>query len=221
MNLNKHQEFFNPSKKVNSEINIIGCGAIGSYVALQLVKLGCTNITLWDFDTVESHNITNQVYTNKDISLPKTVALEKHLLANNPEVKVNVKGIYDGTQPLKGYVFTCVDNIETRKEIYEMNQYNPMIKLLIDGRIGLEQGQVYTADWRSSEQIQNLIDLSDFKHDEVANKTSACGTTLSVSPTVLIVVCNMISSFINFINEKPIPKIIYIDAFSYKTKTIF
>lgn len=221
MNLNKHQEFFNPAKKVNKEIHIIGCGAIGSYVALQLVKLGCTDINLWDFDIVESHNITNQVYTSKDIPLPKTVALKQHLLDNNPEVQLKERGMYTGMQPLKGYAFICVDNIETRKEIYERNQYNPMLKLVIDGRIGLEQGQVYTAKWSDEEQVQNLIDLSDFKHDEVANKTSACGTTLSVSPTVQIVVSNMISSFINFINEQPIPKIIYIDAFAYKTRAIF
>lgn len=221
MNLNKHQEFFNPAKKIDKEIHIVGCGAIGSYVALQLVKLGCTNINLWDFDIVEPHNITNQVYTSKDIPLPKTVALKQHLLNNNPEVELRERGKYTGMQPLKGYVFICVDNIETRKEIYERNQYNPMLDLVIDGRIGLEQGQVYTAKWSDEEQVQNLIDLSDFKHDEVANKTSACGTTLSVSPTVQIVVSNMISSFINFINEQPIPKIIYIDAFAYKTRAIF
>ena len=105
MNLNKHQEFFNPAEKVNKEINIIGCGAIGSYVALQLVKLGCTDINLWDFDRVESHNITNQVYTNKDITFPKTAALRQHLLDNNPKINVKVKGRYTSTLPLKGYAY--------------------------------------------------------------------------------------------------------------------
>lgn len=221
MNLNKHQEFFNPVEKINKEIHIIGCGAIGSYVALQLAKLGCTDLNLWDFDTVEPHNITNQVYTKEDVAKTKLQALNQHLKNNNPDITIKLRGMYTCTVPLRGYVFCCVDNIETRKNIYMFNEYNPMIELLIDGRIGLEQGQVYTTKWQDHEQVENLIQLSDFKHDEVKNKTSACGTTLSVSPTVLITVSNMISCFINYVNKKQIPKIIYIDAFAYKTKPVF
>ena len=63
MNLNKHIEFFDPSKlkEKNIDINIIGVGAVGSYIALQLAKLGVEKIIIWDFDVVDEHNITNQV----------------------------------------------------------------------------------------------------------------------------------------------------------------
>lgn len=59
MNLNKHREYFDPEKirEAKVPIHIIGVGAIGSHIAIQLAKLGIEEITVWDFDTVDDHNI--------------------------------------------------------------------------------------------------------------------------------------------------------------------
>lgn len=56
MNLNKHREYFDPEKirEAKVPIHIIGVGAIGSHIAIQLAKLGIEEITVWDFDTVDS-----------------------------------------------------------------------------------------------------------------------------------------------------------------------
>lgn len=219
MDLTKHLDFFSPLD-ITEQIHIIGCGAIGSNVALQLAKLGCNKLFLWDFDTVDEHNITNQVYDETDLGQMKTEALKKHLINNNKDIKVYSFKKYTD-QLLQGYIFVCVDSIELRKHIYECNQYNEQIKLVIDGRIGLDTGQVYAVDWSKEEDIKNLIELSDFKSNEIDVPVSACGTTLSVSPTVLITISNMISVFINFKNEQKIPKIININAFKFKTNTIY
>lgn len=219
MDLTKHLEFFSPLD-INEQIHVIGCGAIGSNVALQLTKLGCKKLFLWDFDLVDEHNITNQIYDETDLGQMKTEALKKHLINNNKDIEVYTFKKYTN-QLLQGYIFVCVDSIELRKHIYETNQYNPQIKLVIDGRIGLDTGQVYAVDWSKEDDIQNLIELSDFKSNEINVPVSACGTTLSVSPTVLITISNMISVFINFKNKQKIPKIININAFNFKTNTIY
>lgn len=218
MDLNKHLSFFNPVKLKNSEIHIIGCGAIGSNVALQLAKLGVETLTLWDFDIVTEHNVTNQVYDFYDVNKKKTEALKEHLLKQNPRIKVNCRGKYTYS-PLKGLIIMCVDSVETRKKIAEANQYNIGIQLLIDGRIGLTEGQVYCVNWTDSQEIEKYIKLTDFKDDEVQTPVSPCGTTLSVSPSVLITVSYMISCLINFVNDKPNPPIIMLDAFNFKTIT--
>ena len=95
------------------------------------------------------------------------------------------------------------------------------IKLVIDGRIALSTGQIYAVDWAKQGDIDNLIDLTDFKDSDAPVQVSACGTTLSVSPTVLIVVSNMIANLINYVNNEKFPRITYIDAFKYKTKPVF
>ena len=48
MDLNKHIEFFNPEKlkDKNIDVNIIGVGAVGSYIALQLAKLGIEKLII-------------------------------------------------------------------------------------------------------------------------------------------------------------------------------
>ena len=69
MNLIKPQDYFSPTK-VGSRCHIIGCGSVGSTIAENLVRLGVTNITLYDFDTVAEHNIANQMFFSSDIGKP-------------------------------------------------------------------------------------------------------------------------------------------------------
>ena len=144
IDINKHLEFFNPTT-VTDDIHIIGVGAVGSYIALQIAKLGTSRLHIWDFDTVEEHNITNQVYTFKDIGRLKTEALKDHLQASNPEMEVITHGKYE-RQPLTGYIFMEVDSVELRHRIAEQNQFNRLIKYVIDGRIGLSSGQVFVVE---------------------------------------------------------------------------
>ena len=61
IDVSRHRELFNP-ENFNTPIHIIGVGATGSWLALGLAKLGLSNITVWDFDSIEEHNIANQAY---------------------------------------------------------------------------------------------------------------------------------------------------------------
>lgn len=85
MDLSKSFEFFDP-QKCGHRIHIIGCGAVGSTVAELLVRAGLTKISLYDSDIVEPHNIANQIYTEQDINIKKTYALQSNLLRINPEL---------------------------------------------------------------------------------------------------------------------------------------
>ena len=218
MNLNKHLSFFDPTKLRTEEINIIGCGAIGSNVALQLAKLGVEKVVLWDFDTVDEHNVTNQVYTTLDVGELKTDALEHHLQLQNPAIKDIKKGKYT-SQPLKGILILAVDSIELRHKIAKQQEYNIMIRLVIDGRIGLETSQAYCIDWTEYKNIENYLKLTDFKDNEVEIPVSPCGTTLSVSPSVQMAVSAMVSFLINYANGVKNPTIVDIHAFNFKMVT--
>ena len=200
LNTLRHQDYFNPIK-VKEEIHIIGVGAVGSHIAIALARLGITNVHIWDFDNVESHNIPNQIFNEEHLGKLKIDAVEQEMLKINPELSIQKHNKYESEQ-LKGYVFSCVDNIEVRKHIYETNEYNGLLKAVFDTRIGLDAGQVYSADWEKTDDINNLIAVSDFSHDEVEQPTSACGTRLTVLPTVQITATFAVSNFINFIKEK-------------------
>lgn len=219
MDLNKHLEFFNPTELIKEEIHILGCGALGSNVALQLAKLGLEKLIIWDYDTVEEHNITNQVYNIEDIGKLKTDALEKHLKLQNPNIEVIKKGKYTG-QILKGIIIFCIDSVETKHKIADKNRYNIAIKLIIDGAIGLSTGQVYTVNWKLERMVNDYINQIDFKDSEVTVPVSACGTTLSVSPSVLITASFMVSALINYAKGAEVPFVVLLDAFTYNIRKI-
>ena len=47
-------EYFN-ADDIEDSIHIVGCGAIGSHIAEQLVRIGCTNIHLYDSRTTQHY----------------------------------------------------------------------------------------------------------------------------------------------------------------------
>lgn len=218
MDLAKSYEFFQP-EMCTERINIIGCGAIGSTVAENLVRFGLTNIALYDFDYVEPHNIANQMFRQIDIGKTKVSALAEILYSINPELKETMKLVDKGYvgQKLSGYVFLCVDNIDLRRKIAQSCKDNPYIKAMFDFRMRLTDAQHYAANWNDRKMVEDFLGSMAFSHDEAKAETpvSACNITLSVCPTVRTIVAYGISNFVNFVKNGVIRKQILIDAFKF------
>ena len=68
--------------------HILGCGAIGSSAALQLVRMGAEEFLLYDFDIVSEENIGVSQYTVLDIKHHKVDALKRHMKLINPKAKI-------------------------------------------------------------------------------------------------------------------------------------
>lgn len=217
MDLAKSYEVFQPEAHTEP-IHIIGCGSIGATVAENLARLGLTKIILWDFDTVAPHNIANQIFTHDQIGMMKTEALCDILSDINPDfqqagIQVHNEG-WQG-EKLSGYVFMCVDSIETRRKIVEANKLNKRVVAVFDFRTGLTDAQHYAADWNNATHKENLILSMQFT-DEDAKKTtpvSACNTTLSVCPTIRIISAYGVANFMNFWNGKSLKTLVLMDAF--------
>lgn len=65
---------------MTTKILVAGCGSLGSHIALMLARYGTPiEFTLLDFDRIEEKNIGNQVYTRRQIGLPKVSALSNIL----------------------------------------------------------------------------------------------------------------------------------------------
>lgn len=214
MNLSKCAEYFTPS---SDRVHIVGCGSVGSTIAENLARCGVKNITLWDFDYVESHNISNQMFRECDIGQLKCEALKDILCDINPECKDTVKVEQKGWQGkvLSGYVFLCPDSIEVRRNFCESAMSNVNIKAVFDIRTMLEGAQHYAADWRDQKSKQDLLNTMQFSHEEAAESTpvSACGVTLGVSPTVRAICSVAVANFINFQRNKGLKKFVMFNVF--------
>ena len=64
---------------LETPVHLVGCGGIGSFVALALAKLGCPHLCLYDDDRVEEHNVPNQLFRLSDVGRPKVEALAEVL----------------------------------------------------------------------------------------------------------------------------------------------
>lgn len=214
MNLSKSYEYFNPTRI--DKVHIVGCGSVGSTVAELIARLGVQNFVLYDFDTVESHNIANQMFTNADIGKLKVDAVRDMLVGINPELSTTIELHPEGYtgQKLSGYVFLCVDNIDLRREICVKNKMNRLIKAMFDFRTRLTDGQHYAANWGDIGQVRDLIDTMDFSHEEAHEATpkTACGTELGVVTTVRMISAMGVQNFINFANGKEIRQHLFYDG---------
>lgn len=220
MNLLKSLEYFNPLD-VKSRCHIIGCGSVGSTVAELLVRLGLTKITLYDFDTVSSHNLANQMFVHADVNRLKVDALKDMLLAINPEAEDELQTVPEGWTEktrLSGYVFLCVDNIDLRRKIASRNKINQSILAMFDFRTRLEDAQHFAADWKDPKQVENFINTMDFTHEEAKKETpvTACNIEMGVAPTVRIICSLGVANFMNFIRGKELKKLILADAFAFE-----
>lgn len=126
-------------------VTIVGCGAIGSHTAETLAKLGIREMVLWDDDHVEPHNLPNQGFGIPDLGRPKVEIIE-HRLSENFAVSVKKRQRRFADQGLESdIVISAVDSMAARKDIWAAAQIGP-VSLYIDGRMGAEFGQVFTAN---------------------------------------------------------------------------
>lgn len=217
MNISKHMDFFNPITDFNEQIHIIGCGAIGSTLCEMLTRMGFPKLHIYDFDVVSAHNLANQTFVHEDIGSLKIRCTQILCHAINPDITIikHENGYTD--QPLKGYVFLCVDNIDLRRKIATDNKYNMHIKGMFDFRMRFSDAQHYGADWQDSKSVENFIKTMQFTHEEAKAETpvSACGTTLNIITTVRIICSYGLCNFINFIKDKELKKMILIDGFKF------
>lgn len=197
LDLRRHQDLFRPFN-FSENIHVIGAGATGSWVALQLAKLGIdgVQINLYDFDTVEEHNIPNQNFSNRHVGKGKVKATAR-TIRNDTGAIVRVHGKYED-QPLDGYVFLLVDSMAERERIYRRCKTNPRIKLIIEPRLGLNAGYMYSfvPTYHSHQQRYETTLYTD---DEA--EVSACGASQSAITSAMLLSSMCTRALINHHNE--------------------
>ena len=104
---------------------IVGCGGLGSHVAVQLARSGVGKLLLIDPDNVERSNLHRvMIFTEKDIGKPKAKTLSEKLrkAVGSVEVDYKIEKLgKENTDILKKFdvVIDCSDNMKTRSEINE------------------------------------------------------------------------------------------------------
>jgi len=125
---------------------IIGCGSIGSFTAITLAKMGIGRLVLYDDDSVESHNIPNQFFTRDDLGTNKAECTAKYCTSLSPHhIEVLPYPCRYVTDPLDTEIVICTpDNMDTRRQVFEMYKVNMYPQVLIEARMGGEILSVFS-----------------------------------------------------------------------------
>jgi molybdopterin-synthase adenylyltransferase len=115
----RQQELVPQDQLATVLVSVIGVGAIGRQVALQLAAIGVRRIQLVDFDKIELTNVTTQGYWRADVGQSKVVATVAAIARLDPTIQVEpICDRYRPRIPLGEAVFCCVDSIEARAAIW-------------------------------------------------------------------------------------------------------
>lgn len=187
-----------------------------------LVRAGVTNLHIWDDDVVSPHNPANQIYTPDMVGTPKVAALIEIAKKINPDVTIKAHPTrVDTDTRLSGYIFLCVDNIDTRRELCKAWRKNPNIVWVCDGRMRLTDFNVHAADWSDDKEAINLIRSMEYSHKEAVEQTpvTACGLAVSIIYAPVTLAMQMMANFVKFINEGKYARTIITDLSSFNSES--
>lgn len=208
----EHLDFTRQSTLIPAGISamtttIIGAGAIGSHVAECLAKIGIYTMHIWDPDTVEAHNLSNQGFYLPDIKLPKVQALKTRL---EQGTGVSIEGHQElftvgtfGTH----VVVSAVDNMACRKVLFEQFLRDPDTKVFIDGRMGARFGVIRLVTKTNPDSIAKYneslySDEQAFQEPCTARSTIFCAYGLAAVMTGMLV---------NWALSQPVPSEVQVD----------
>lgn len=168
-----HQmKLFDPARA--RPVTLIGAGSVGSFVALFLAKAGVSDITVFDHDTVASHNVPMSLYRESDLGRRKVEAL-RDIVKALTDVELVINPVMYTAQPLKRCsVIMSVDEMDKgRIPIWETVRGSTSIDVMLDTRVHQAYGELYTIKPCSLDDGENYTKTL-FLNSDVP--TRMCGT---------------------------------------------
>lgn len=165
-----------PVDVLGEQITIIGAGAIGSWVALSLAKMGFENIRVFDHDTIEIENMNCQFYPHAAIGQPKVKALFT-LVKEFANVEIEaIHGKYEGGQ-FPGIVICAVDSMKARRLVWEEHKETAFgTKFIIDPRMGAESALLYVMNPMDPKDVDDYENTLYTDEDAVQERCTAKAT---------------------------------------------
>ena len=140
----RQKDIVPPERIAACRATVIGVGAIGRQVALQLAAMGIPWLQLVDFDVVETSNLASQGYLEEDLGTLKVEATAAQCRRINSGIEITpVAERFRRSLEIGNAVFDCVDTIDVRRLIWEAVKGTALF--YVDGRMSAEVLRVLTA----------------------------------------------------------------------------
>lgn len=177
--------------------SVIGVGAIGRQVALQLTAIGIGQLQLVDPDVVETVNLSAQGYFEADLGQPKVQATAALCRQIDSRVQIQVlPERFRRSLEVGNVLFCCVDSIQTRSHIWQA--VHDRVLLFADGRMNAEVLRVLiAADGASRQHYPSTLFAQEQAH---AGSCTAKSTIYCANLAAAL----MLSQFTRWLRRLPI-----------------
>ncbi len=213
----RQRELIPPLKLACCHAVVVGVGAIGRQVALQLAAVGIAKMDLIDFDLVGIENLAPQAYWESDLGKSKVAATAHACRLLNPAVELgehnerfrrsSPKTLAAFADPLvRAVVFCCVDSIATRRLVWEA--VRPAASFFADGRMSAEVIRVLAV---SHPALDAYYATTLFTPEQAY--TGSC-TSKSTVYTASIAAALMLSQFTRWLREIPVDRDVHLNLLS-------
>ena len=143
----------------NAKVSILGCGGLGSNIAMTLARSGLGEIHIYDYDKVELSNLNRQNYDQKDLGKSKVFQTKKKIEETIPYAKVFAKEVLISKENLS--------EIAEKTDIFiEAFDKKEMKSLVFEYFLGRNDKELIMASG-----LSGLGDFSDIKVKKIENVT--------------------------------------------------
>jgi hypothetical protein len=216
-----------PSKFRHKPITVVGAGGIGAATVVALAKTGFENITVYDFDTIEEHNVPNQLLPMLTVAGEDSNSTETSLIG---EYKVNT--LYDLAYALTGVkicpvpahftdqslgeiVISAVDSLDTRRAIWEQAAQSLDTFFFLDGRMAITSMDLYAVDMLDEGIIEKYVQSLEGEASELP-----C-TARATMFNSFIIAGHLVALLVAYLNEWKYPWRFYYNVRSWKTLAVY
>jgi len=192
----RQRDIIPADRMASCKATVIGVGAIGRQVALQLSAMGIPSLQLIDFDKVEWSNLASQGYLEGDMGQLKVNATLELCWRKNATTQIHaVPERFRRSMEIGNVVFCCVDRINVWRLIWE--SVKDKVSFFVDGRMSAEVLRVLTAcDVQSREHYPTTL----FNADEAFIGPCTAKTTIYCAN---IAAGLMLAQFTKYLRQLP------------------
>jgi len=136
-----------PEEILGKGVAIVGCGSVGSQIAVLLAKLGFSRLSLYDPDKVEINNLgTHLHFSALHLGMPKVKALSAILneVGTSSTLRIwSTHAEFPGYYSFDQLLVLSLDSLEARREIVD-NLISEGVRVpIVDPRMALTIWKVY------------------------------------------------------------------------------
>jgi hypothetical protein len=222
-----------PSKFKDKPITVIGAGGIGAATVIALAKTGFENITVYDFDMIEEHNLPNQLLPMWNHTIAEEEFTDEPYLkwqSTLGDLKVSAlygltyeltgvdilsRGDEYTTQYLAGIVISAADSLEVRREIWRQVSHSLDVDFFLDGRMAITSMDLYAIDMLNEQAVANYGQSLTGKAEELP-----C-TARATMFNSFIIAGHLVALLVTHLNGWPYPWRFYYKVRSFQTLPVY